>query len=358
MHRWPRSATIGDVGRRPSATERSRIETVTSLLDAYSLTDDSLKSALEATRVLLDSPIGVLYRLKPRGDADDLEVETWLSTPHLDRAKELFDGFLLGKAVPSSYGNHNPVRPESNQRNRVLASADFREVTGERTTLEKELYPKMHARDFDTLRVLVCEGPSLLGWVGVMQPDAATTRQRRLLGAVVPAYHRRLRFERWIAEAQLASAALAPALEGIPGSAWVVDAQNRIAHANAAGKARLDTERREAVERIAAVAAGAEDPAMRAMPFTTGAGKRGVVIVEQVAARSRGGALALAARIGLTPAQTRVLCLLADGLSNATMAARLGVADRTIETHLTAIFDRAQVPSRAALLALVIDSAQ
>lgn len=53
----------------------------------------------------------------------------------------------------------------------------------------------------------------------------------------------------------------------------------------------------------------------------------------------------------LTPRQKEVLTLLADGFSNKTIAARLGCAERTVETHLTAIFQKSGFDGRSALLA-------
>ena len=60
-----------------------------------------------------------------------------------------------------------------------------------------------------------------------------------------------------------------------------------------------------------------------------------------------------ATRLGLTPAQTRVFEHVARGASNASIAAQLGVAERTVEAHVTAILVKAQVPSRAALIVQV-----
>ena len=49
--------------------------------------------------------------------------------------------------------------------------------------------------------------------------------------------------------------------------------------------------------------------------------------------------------------QTKVLGEVAEGLPNRTIAAVLGCSERTVEVHLTAIFEKAQVESRAALIA-------
>jgi DNA-binding NarL/FixJ family response regulator len=55
----------------------------------------------------------------------------------------------------------------------------------------------------------------------------------------------------------------------------------------------------------------------------------------------------------LTPRETQVLCLLAEGLSNYQIARRLGLSVRTVESHLTRIYAKLDVGSRteAVLLA-------
>jgi DNA-binding CsgD family transcriptional regulator len=48
----------------------------------------------------------------------------------------------------------------------------------------------------------------------------------------------------------------------------------------------------------------------------------------------------------LTPRETQVLSLLADGLSNKTIASRLGVSDETVKFHLTSIFGKLGASNR------------
>jgi DNA-binding CsgD family transcriptional regulator len=55
---------------------------------------------------------------------------------------------------------------------------------------------------------------------------------------------------------------------------------------------------------------------------------------------------------GLTPRQMAVLVLLAEGMSNNEIAARLTVSPRTVEHHLTAVFTKLNVNSRQEALAL------
>lgn len=54
---------------------------------------------------------------------------------------------------------------------------------------------------------------------------------------------------------------------------------------------------------------------------------------------------------GLTGRQVEVLALVAQGLCNKEIAARLLCADNTVEAHLSAIFRKSGCDSRAALIA-------
>ena len=55
----------------------------------------------------------------------------------------------------------------------------------------------------------------------------------------------------------------------------------------------------------------------------------------------------------LTPREMEVAQLAADGMSNREIAARLFIGERTVETHIAAIFDRFDLTSRRQFAALV-----
>jgi DNA-binding CsgD family transcriptional regulator len=57
-----------------------------------------------------------------------------------------------------------------------------------------------------------------------------------------------------------------------------------------------------------------------------------------------------AVALGLTPRQAEVAVLLVEGLTNASIAARLGITDSTVRRHMEAIFERLGVRSRAAVV--------
>jgi len=60
----------------------------------------------------------------------------------------------------------------------------------------------------------------------------------------------------------------------------------------------------------------------------------------------------------LTPREFEVARLAADGKSNRAIAAELFIGERTVETHIAAIFDRFELRSRRELAALLDDSAR
>ena len=54
---------------------------------------------------------------------------------------------------------------------------------------------------------------------------------------------------------------------------------------------------------------------------------------------------------GLTPRELQVLCRLATGESNKAIATRLGVSRRTVDRHVSNLFGKLHVSSRAAATA-------
>ena len=59
----------------------------------------------------------------------------------------------------------------------------------------------------------------------------------------------------------------------------------------------------------------------------------------------------LVTRLGLTPAQSRVLSLVALGMTNREISAQLNISAETVHTHLAAIYQRLGVANRAAAVA-------
>jgi DNA-binding NarL/FixJ family response regulator len=58
----------------------------------------------------------------------------------------------------------------------------------------------------------------------------------------------------------------------------------------------------------------------------------------------------------LTPREREILAMLADGLPNKLIAARLGISDHTVKTHLEAIFEKLGASNRAEAVARAVRS--
>jgi DNA-binding CsgD family transcriptional regulator len=76
--------------------------------------------------------------------------------------------------------------------------------------------------------------------------------------------------------------------------------------------------------------------------------------VARVTNDARARCATAARRWELSARQAEVLAWVVDGASNARIAAELGIAEGTVEAHVTAIFARAEVASRAELIAVVL----
>ena len=155
----------------------------------------------------------------------------------------------------------------------------------------------------------------------------------------------------------LADAALDAALDAIPGAAVLVDAaQGTVLRTNA----RALTKQAEEPEVFDAAIAAAIAEARRGAP-NTGRFVRTLVrastgtyyvLVDPRAGDELDARIARHGRAWrLTPRCREVLALVVRGEPNRVIAGTLGLAERTVEVHLTTIFSRAGVASRAALIA-------
>jgi two-component system, NarL family, nitrate/nitrite response regulator NarL len=74
---------------------------------------------------------------------------------------------------------------------------------------------------------------------------------------------------------------------------------------------------------------------------------RGLSVLDGVLARQFVRPPAAAPQEPLTPREREVLALLAEGLANKTIAARLGISEHTAKFHVNAILGKLGVESRA-----------
>ncbi|MBS1124252.1 MAG: LuxR family transcriptional regulator, partial [Deltaproteobacteria bacterium] len=168
---------------------------------------------------------------------------------------------------------------------------------------------------------------------------------------------RRLSVERRLADGGLATAALEAAIEHTGSPSFVVSRTGRLLAANASGRELLEQDRATTRELLALAARGRAHASFELVPLREpGTAAAWLVLMrvstaEQSIARCEATA---AERWTLTPRQRSVLKLLIGGDSNARIAASLGIGERAVELHVTALLDRAGLDGRAALVACVL----
>jgi DNA-binding CsgD family transcriptional regulator len=259
---------------------------------------------------------------------------------------ERFDAFLAH--APRQFGAYDPVRPQPWQRNRPLRPIDVDDYA--QAVLYRELYPKLGIAQKHQLRMLVCDGPALLGWVGGWREGEFREQEVEALRALLPALKRQLRLVAHFGHARLLLETLGVALEAFGAPAFVVRVDGYPAYANAAGTACL-SEAPETRERLArAVRLGDSDA--RVTPISArGAPPHWLVVLPP----ARPDLLVMLERAAavwsLTPRQTEVLSHVVQGTPNKTIAATLGCSVRAVEVHVTALLDKTQTGSRAELRA-------
>lgn len=311
----------------------------------------SIAELLTPLRELLGSQAICAYGLRQyegeRHEVDyrysELLDETAMST--------LFPAYVAREEV--RWGFFNPGRPEPKQRNRVMAF-DPNELRSH--PLARDLYAQLGIGGLDQLRVLVCEGPSLLGWIGAWQSGQYEPRQVAMLAAIVPDLRRRLSLDRQLGQ-RITSSMLEVALDAIGRAAFIVAANGRILEANTAARALLEKDSTTTREQIlAAVTARGDHPRWHATRAHANGQRDEVLVLERSctsAERTSGRVADAATRWSLTRRQQEILAKVAEGNANQTIAAMLGLSERTVEVHVTALLEKAQVECRSELVAKV-----
>jgi DNA-binding NarL/FixJ family response regulator len=146
-------------------------------------------------------------------------------------------------------------------------------------------------------------------------------------------------------ELRVAAAALGAALEAIPSPAFVVRHPGTVLQANGRGRALLDADPDRVLR---ALSAGAVEQGR--FPVETLPGVQ-VVVLPDLDGDARARLVSVTRRWILTPRQSAVLALVAQGESNRTVAARLGCSEKTVELHVSALLAKTHCASRAQLVA-------
>ena len=276
------------------------------------------------------------------------------------------DLHILDGKVPN--GAYTVARPEPAQRDRVLLFPSFRGVIDDpgsvrrwfpgqtraqrETALDRfleysELWRHTEVFDLAQLRVLLCERDHLLMYVNAFHGSHSLAARYRLRRART-ALRRRLQLERQLVSGSGERLVLEAALDQLGRAAFVLGPRGQLLYANAAGRAAS----RSALPRVRAAIRG-EPSGFQLTRIGQAASTWYLAVEERAEPSAAGRARAAAVRWGLGAPQRRVLVGIVEGLSNKTIAAELGLAENTVEYHITRILARVGVPHRAALVARV-----
>jgi DNA-binding CsgD family transcriptional regulator len=267
---------------------------------------------------------------------------------------ELRDFF---KTAQDGWSPFFPVTPEPLRNRAVRTKVVHRAYIDDPTPAHAELIElqeKLGAgMDKDDLGVAICDGEVVLAWFGLTRARPFTARDIALLGALVPALRDRMLLEHQLGHARATLALLEAAMEAIPTAAFVVGGP-AIEHANATGRALLQRDRERVVDALRESIRAQGTPGPYAITPVETPGVRPLAL-----AVLRGSGAAdveqrhhtFATRHALTSRQRDVLGLLARGYGNKTIAERIGVAEGTVEEHVTRVFRKVGVDSRAELVA-------
>jgi DNA-binding CsgD family transcriptional regulator len=148
---------------------------------------------------------------------------------------------------------------------------------------------------------------------------------------------------------------LAAAIAHVAAPAFVTDMQGHPLVTNDAGRALCN---REPVATRALLRAPRAVPPHRRLTLhevtERGLPAMRLIVIDDPRERTGDVARAFAARHRMTPRQTEVLAMLVSGASNVNIAQALGCAERTVESHVAAIFQRLGCMSRTEVVARVM----
>lgn len=324
--------------------DRELVQAIRDELQCLRVGPSPLPRVLALTHQLLAGEFA--WSMRPVRTLTGWHVEDTASHRDEDPLLERFARCI--SAIDDEYAWFNPSAPDRKQRNRVVDSltAVRRERPGylESSRLYRECLHPAGIHEHHQLRVLLCDGGQLLAWFGVFQRQEPTQRQHGLLAALVPMLRKRLSLERTLGTTSRRRAALHASIEAIPQPAFVVGRHGRIDLANEIGRAVLADEGHAIRDALARHQHGRD-------AFVLPDGTQLAILHDVVSMRARVDGAAL--RLQLTARQTSVLRLVVEGHANATIAELLGIGERAVEHHMTALFARTSTTSRAALVAAV-----
>jgi DNA-binding CsgD family transcriptional regulator len=247
--------------------------------------------------------------------------------------------------------NYFPLRPAAAERNHVRMFDEVHTHGPDETCAVEDVWPRIGFGGYDQMRALVCDGPTLLAWVGGVRPQPFTEDDRRVLTELLPSMQRALSLQRRLRDAGLDRATLVQTLEALGVPAFIVRAEGAIVFANEAAAALLDAAPTDTRARLRGALAAPDEASTVARVDARGTPASFLVVLRDVASVLEGRLRAASSRWKLTPRETQVLRWVAHGDANKEIAIRLGCHEGSVERHVTALLRKTGLDSRSRLVA-------
>ncbi len=236
-------------------------------------------------------------------------------------------------AQTGGFGLYRPRLVPVEQRNEVIVLS---EVVADTRAFTRALgFDRFGLGGTDQLRLIICDGPAMRSWFGAYRSDddPFTAVEKQLLARARPALRRRVDLDAAFRHGVVAAAALEVALEALGRPAFVADAKGRIQHANLLARHR--DMRRDARDPSAWDRHPVKSPWLEGHALW--------IRRERVPPGLPSWSL--------TSREREVLALVVRGLSNGSIAGRLGFSERTVEVHVARLLEVSQCETRAQLVA-------
>ena len=321
----------------------------------------ALTPHLHAIRELFDAHNAVIYSPEPRASGWDLEFSEWAGRDAEERRAAHRKLVQASPAEAPNFAAYDPFIVEKNQQNRTLTIRDLVALEPSAAASHQRLWAALDARQEDQVRVLICRGPRLLGWFGLVRETPFSKGEVRALHTLVEPLRERLLAEHATRRGRVEQSLIDTVLEIVPEPCFVFGPGARIEFANAAALAMLEggVEQRTCLDAL-------RDAVMRGRrhaDFTlTSLAERGcpdyTLAVQTGRNEARASAVGRACRAWkVSGIRAAVLERLAAGGSNKEIAAGLGTTEVSVERHITALFRASKTRSRAELLSRLFDLA-
>lgn len=311
-----------------------------------------LTPLLEELRHTLRAHNVAAYRPEPSEQGWDLALSCWVGPDAAARSLAHQRFVQSSPADEPTFAAYDPFIVQLNQQNRALDNKRLFALEQSAEARHQRLYAALATNHTEQIRMLVCEGPRLLLWIGAMRDAPFLDEEVDLLQALAEPLRARLNTQRQLDGVQLHEPMVSAVLDALDQPALILTQRGKLEFLNRRAKDML--EQGEGAALFASlrkqVANKQQHPSFSLTPLRGCPGyllatyAREDTQVAHVVARAR-------TRWQLSARTTAFLEQLARGLSNKEIAARLSCAEVTVEKQLTLLFRSSGVRSRTELMA-------